>query len=124
MLFFLFLSLIYKSDDMASDKICVEGLLVREILQERGLKLKDLAEQIDMKPESLTRALQGNPQYSTLKKIADYLNISVRDLFREEKTEQVNSVQVKEMKSCIFYNDEMFTFNTRAELETFLKENK
>jgi transcriptional regulator with XRE-family HTH domain len=99
--------------------------LVREILQERGLKLKDLAEQIEMKPESLTRALQGNPQYSTLKKIADYLNISVRDLLREEKTEQVNTVQVnREMKSCIFYDNEMYTFNTREELENFLKENK
>lgn len=83
-----------------------------------------MAEHINVTPESLSRALNGNPQYSTLKKIADYLNISVRDLFREEKTEQVNSVQVKEMKSCIFYNDEMYTFNTREELENFLKENK
>lgn len=101
-----------------------EELRVKEILQERGIKMKEMAEHINVTPESLSRALNGNPQYSTLKKIADYLNISVRDLFREEKTEQVNSVQVKEMKSCIFYNDEMFTFNTRAELEAFLKENK
>lgn len=110
------------------DKICVEGLMVREILQERGLKLKDLAEQIGMKSESLSRTLQGNPQYSTLKKIADYFNVSVRDLFRVEEnnvTEQVNTEQVnKEMKSCIFYNDEIYTFNTRRELENFLKENK
>ena len=78
-----------------------------------------------MQPESLYRALQGNPTYSTLKKIADYLNVSVRDLFKEEKkeTEQVN-VQVNEMKSCIFYDNEMYTFNTREELENFLKENK
>ena len=110
------------------DKICVEGLMVREILQERGLKLKDLAEQIGMKSESLSRALQGNPQYGTLKKIADYFNVSVRDLFRVEENnvaEQGNIVQVnREMKSCIFYDNEMYTFNTREELENFLKENK
>ena len=109
------------------EKICVEGLMVREILQERGLKLKDLAEQIGMKSESLSRTLQGNPQYSTLKKIADYFNVSVRDLFRVEENnvaEQVNTEQVKEMKSCIFYDNEMYTFNSREELENFLKENK
>lgn len=110
------------------EKICVEGLMVREILQERGLKLKDLAEQIGMKSESLSRTLQGNPQYSTLKKIADYFHLPVRDLFKVEESnvvEQVNTVQVnREMKSCIFYDNEMYTFNTREDLENFLKENK
>ena len=108
-----------------TEQICIEGLVIREMIQERGVKLKDVAIGINMQPESLYRALQGNPTYSTLRKIADYLNVSVRDLFKEEKKEmeQVN-VQVKEMKSCIFYNDEMYTFNTRTELENFLKENK
>jgi transcriptional regulator with XRE-family HTH domain len=108
-----------------AEKIGTEELRVKELLQERGVKMKEMAEQINVTPESLSRALNGNPQYSTLKKIADYLNVSVRDLFKDEKneTEQVN-VQVKEMKSCIFYNDEMYTFNTRTELENFLKENK
>ncbi|MGN0032786.1 MAG: helix-turn-helix domain-containing protein [Candidatus Limimorpha sp.] len=102
--------------------------MVREFLQERGLKLKDLAEQIGMRSESLSRTLQGNPQYRTLKKIAEYFNVSVRDLFRVDEnnvTVQINTEQAnKEMKSCIFYNDEMYTFNSRSDLENFLKENK
>ena len=66
------------------DKTTIEGeLRVKEILKERGIKMKDLAEQIHIAPETLTRALKGNPQYSTLKSIADFLGISVRELFKD-----------------------------------------
>ena len=51
-----------------ADKATIEGeLRVKEILKERGMKMKDLAEQMDIAPETLTRVLRGNPQFSTLK---------------------------------------------------------
>ncbi len=104
---------------MAKEKVFVdEQLCVKEILKERKIKMKEFAVQIGITPESLTRALQGNPQYSTLKTIADALGLSVRDLFRGE-----DAKDDKEMRGCIFYNNEMFTFNTRQDLEEFLKQN-
>ena len=67
-----------------TDKIIIEGeIKVKDILRERGLKMYQLAELMGISPESLTRALQRNPQYSTLKSIANALNVSVRDLFVE-----------------------------------------
>ena len=71
-----------------AEKGGIEELCVKEILKERGIKMKELAEMMKRTPESLTRALQRNPQYSTLKAIAQNLGVSMRDLFREEGEEQ------------------------------------
>ena len=103
------------------DKTTIEGeLRVKEILKERGIKMKDLAEQIHIAPETLTRALKGNPQYSTLKSIADFLGISVRELFKDNFV----PTESKDMCGCIFYKSKMFTFNNCAEIERFLSEYK
>lgn len=61
-------------------------LRVKEILAERKILMKDFADMIGVKRETLTRSLKGNPQYSTLKAIADGLNISVPELFKPHKT--------------------------------------
>lgn len=102
-----------------AEKSGIEELRVKEILKERGMKMYELAEKMKIAPESLTRALQRNPQYTTLKTIADTLGVSVRDLFKGGETISPN----KEMRGCIFFNNEMFTFNTRKELEAFLSKN-
>ena len=81
--------------------------------------MKDLAEQIDIAPEPLTRTLRGNPQYSTLKSIADCLGVAVRDLFKGENIADTDN----EMRGCIFHKGAMFTFNSRSEIEQFLKDN-
>ena len=103
-----------------AEKIGIEELRVKEILKERGMKMYELAEQMNIAPESLTRALQRNPQYSTLKTIADTLGVSVRDLFKGDDTQASNN----EMRGCIFYGGEMYTFNSREEIEKFLTDNK
>lgn len=103
-----------------AEKTTIDGeLRVKEILKERGIRMKDLAEQIEIAPETLTRTLRGNPQYSTLKSIADCLGVAVRDLFKEEDIVDTDN----EMRGCIFHKGEMFTFNNRSEIEQFLKEN-
>ena len=74
-----------------AEKTGIEELRVKEILKERGMKMYELAEQMNIAPESLTRALQRNPQYSTLKTIADTLGVSVRDLFKGDDTQASNN---------------------------------
>lgn len=103
-----------------AEKGGIEELRVKEILKERGIKMKELAEKMGKTPESLTRALQRNPQYSTLKAIAQELGLSMRDLFKEEREEQKAH---KDMQGCIFHNGNMFIFNSREELDVFLKRN-
>lgn len=103
-----------------AEKTGIEELRVKEILKERGMKMYELAEQMNIAPESLTRALQRNPQYSTLKTIADTLGVSVRDLFKGDNTQASNN----EMRGCIFFGGEMYTFNSREEIEKFLIDTK
>lgn len=66
-----------------------DDLRVREILESRGMLMKDFAEQIGITRETLTRALKGNPQYNTLKMIADGLGVSVPELFKSCAPAQV-----------------------------------
>lgn len=96
-----------------AEKTTIDGeLKVKEILKERGIKMKDFAEQINMAPEVLTRTLKGNPQYSTLKTIADMLGVSVRDLFKNEN----QPVRDSEMQGCIFYNNETYIIKSKQDL--------
>lgn len=48
---------------------------VKEICADKGIQLKELAAIMDVKPESLSRTLNGNPQLSSLENIAKALNV-------------------------------------------------
>ncbi len=47
----------------------------------QGITMKELAQRMEVAPESLSRAINGNPQLSTLNNIADKLNVNVAQLF-------------------------------------------
>lgn len=87
-----------------------DELRVKELLKERGMMMKDFAEQIGISRETLTRALQGNPQYSTLKTIADGLGLSVRDLFKPK--EDSSSLQ-----GIITYRGETYVIRNREDFD-------
>lgn len=95
-----------------AEKTGIEELRVKEILKERGMKMYELAEMMGIAPESLTRALQRNPQYTTLKTIADTLDVSVRDLFKGESTPVTN----KYIRGCIFYGDDVYIIKTEQDV--------
>lgn len=54
---------------------------VKVLCNSQGMTLKDLANKMEIAPESLSRALNGNPQLATLENIAKCLEIDIRDLF-------------------------------------------
>lgn len=56
---------------------------IKEILKEKGLTQKELADRMGVADMSLSRSLNGNPNLSTLKKIAEVLNVNVSDLFKD-----------------------------------------
>lgn len=88
-----------------------DELRVKELLKERGMMMKDFAEQIGISRETLTRALQGNPQYSTLKTIADGLGLSVRDLFKPREEEP-------SLQGVITYKGEAYVIRNRQDFDT------
>ncbi|MEJ8582482.1 helix-turn-helix transcriptional regulator [Riemerella anatipestifer] len=58
-------------------------MIVKQILKDKGMTAKELAESIGMSETGLSIALseKGNPSLSTLKKIAEILNVSLAELF-------------------------------------------
>lgn len=54
---------------------------VRMLCRKQGITMRQLAEKMQIAPESLSRAINGNPQLSTIQAIAKNLNVEVADLF-------------------------------------------
>ncbi len=112
-LILLHLWLIYNiKEKLMETKTTIDGVLqVKELLKGRGIKMKEFAEQIGVAPETLTRALNNNPQYSTLKQIADGLGVEVRDLF-------VTSSKEAEIDGYIEFQGIIYRIKTRDDFNT------
>lgn len=59
-------------------------LRIKEILKERGLSLKDLAETMGISNVTLSVSINGNPTLKTLSNIAEALNVHITDLFEKD----------------------------------------
>lgn len=57
------------------------SLSVRMLCRKQGITMRQLAEKMQIAPESLSRAINGNPQLSTIQSIAKNLNVEVATLF-------------------------------------------
>lgn len=60
------------------------SLSVRMLCRKQGITMRQLAEKMQIAPESLSRAINGNPQLSTIQSIAKNLNIEVAELFNSQ----------------------------------------
>lgn len=83
---------------------------VKEICTDKGIQLKELASIMGVKPESLSRTLNGNPQLSSLENIAKALNVGVADLFAD-KTENCvisSSTTPNSLHSIIVYKNKTY----------------
>ena len=61
------------------------NLRVKEICKEKGITIQELADNMEMKRESLSRAINGNPTLETLEKIASALGVNISELFDQPK---------------------------------------
>lgn len=55
---------------------------VKEVLREKRVTNKDVAEAIGITPGTLTGAINGNPTIGTLAKIAEALDVDVKELIK------------------------------------------
>ena len=91
-------------------------LRVKAILDERNILMKDFAEQVGITRETLTRSLKGNPQYSTLKAIADGLNLTVPDLFISKSQQSDNRIN-----GFIEIDGEVHKVSSKEDIENLLQ---
>lgn len=87
---------------------------VKELCRQRGIQLKDLAKGMGIAPESLSRAINGNPQLSTITCIADNLGISISELFAVKEQIPLNAI--------IVCRDKTYTAQTLSELKLLVNE--
>lgn len=84
---------------------------VKELCAEKGLQMKDLAAIMQVKPESLSRTLNGNPQLTSLQNIAKALNVGVADLFTDKTENNIISstpTTPNSLASIIVYKDKTY----------------
>ena len=61
-------------------------MYVKEVIKNRGLLIKDLADKLNINRISLTSMINGNPTISTLEKIAAAIGVEVSELFDRPST--------------------------------------
>lgn len=90
---------------------------VKELCAERGFTLKGLAEKMDIKPESLSRALNGNPQLSTLENIAKALSVGVAELLASGRSyEPLTS----DFTALVVDGGKTYLFHSKSDLKYWL----
>lgn len=90
----------------------MQGLRIKEIMQEKGITQRKLAEDIGVAEISLSRSLRGNPTLDTLERIATALNVPITELFSTDKQELCGHVE---------YKGTVYTIKSRSDLENLLK---
>ena len=73
-------------------------LRIKEVLKEKGITLKDLAAMLGITNVALSRIVNGNTTIETLRKIAEALDVDVRELIVPTK-ETANRGRVLYMKN-------------------------
>lgn len=90
----------------------MQGLRIKEIMQEKGITQRKLAEDIGVAEISLSRSLRGNPTLDTIERIATALNVPITELFSTDKQELCGHVE---------YKGTVYTIKSRSDLENLLK---
>lgn len=66
---------------------------VPELCRQKGITQKELAARMGIKPSTLNESINGDLRYSSMRRIAKALEVSVTDLFEERDRIRI-SVQV------------------------------
>lgn len=59
---------------------------IKELLKEKGISQKELADKLGITVVGMSKILNGNPKIDTLEKIASTLEIELWELFVDEAT--------------------------------------
>ena len=93
------------------------SLSVRMLCRKQGITMRQLAEKMQIAPESLSRAINGNPQLSTIQSIASNLNVEVADLFN-------NSLDQNDLTAIVVFRGKTLVTDNINSLIDFASEIK
>lgn len=95
----------------------MEELRIKEILKQQGKTMQDLADMIGINRVNLSNSLNGNPTLERLRQVADCLNVSIRDLFVDNKTESECKVY-----GIIRIDDNACIINSKQDLKKLIED--
>jgi len=81
---------------------------VKELCHKKGMTIRQLSQKMNVAPESLSRAINGNPKLSTIRKISEVLGVSITDLFERNEDE---------LQAIIVYAGATHTATSKQELK-------
>ena len=65
-------------------------LRIKEILKEKGILQKELAEKLGITDIALRASLKGNPTIGTLERVSTALNVPISELFEQPQSDTIN----------------------------------
>lgn len=90
---------------------------VKELCSEQGITLKELSEKIGIKPESLSRALSGNPQLSTLGNISKALGVGVAELLTGGRSDEPLT---SDFTALVVDGGKTYLFHSKSDLKDWI----
>ena len=69
-------------------------LEIKQVIKEKGYSVTSLAKKIGMTQVSLSRIINGNPTVETLEKIANALDVDIKDLFNSTNDSDAETIYV------------------------------
>jgi transcriptional regulator with XRE-family HTH domain len=74
----------------------METLRLKEVLKEKGMSGKDLASQVDVSENTISFISTGKtqPRFELLTKIAEVLDVDIRELFNSTKETESETIYI------------------------------
>lgn len=69
------------------------GLIIKQVLEEKGITVIELARRLGVTRGACYSYINGNPTVDCLQRIANAINIDIRDLFGSDKQEATPRIE-------------------------------
>lgn len=82
---------------------------IKQIAKEKGMKMSDIAQVMNINPVNFSASINGNPTVGTLNKIANILKVDIYELFTYSQT-------AKEVTGYLEVNGEIIKISSRSDI--------
>ncbi len=76
-------------------------LRIKEVAKSKGITITELAEKMGVTQVTLSRTINGNPTIETLLKIANVLEVDVRELIEPTEQSNLTEIYIKEKDAFV-----------------------
>ncbi len=71
-------------------------LRIREVMLEKGISVNEMSEKLGITRQSFYSIVNGNPTMDTLIRIAKFLGVNIKELFKDESNRNISNNEKEE----------------------------